>query len=170
MKIAIPLLALVFSLPAFAHEHGAHVHGVAKLDVAVEAGAIDLHLDAPLDSLLGFEHAPRDAHEREAVMWLRQSLAMAGSLFVATPAAQCKLTSSQVVAPMLDDKPGGAAGEHGDLDADLHFVCARPGALAGMEVRLGDRFPRLHRIVTQVVTDKGQFARTLDADQRQLSW
>ena len=52
------------ALPAWAAK--AHQHGVARLDVAVEATRVTLYLDTPLDNLLGFERAPRTDAERKA--------------------------------------------------------------------------------------------------------
>ena len=44
-----------------------HEHGVARLDVAVEAGRVDLILEIALDDLTGFERAPRTEAETTAV-------------------------------------------------------------------------------------------------------
>lgn len=179
------LWMLCLAAPAFAahdhdhdHEHQAHVHGVAKLEVAVEGGRIDLHLESPLEALLGFEHAPRSDKERAVVARMRQTLEQGGRLFAPTAAAGCKLVSVQVEAPVLEvghkehghnekhDKHEG----HGDLDADFRFTCAQPGKLTGMEVRLSDAFPGMRRVDAQVVSGKGQSAARLTAKMRFLSW
>jgi len=177
-----PLIALLaFSTVAFAahdHDHHAHVHGVAKLEVAVEGAHVDLHLESPLEALLGFERAPRTDKERAAVARMHQALKQADKLFAPTAAAGCKLVSVQVEAPVLEAgrKEPGHTGkhdeheEHGDLDADFRFTCAQPGKLTGMEVRLADTFPRMHRIDAQVVSGKGQSATKLTAKMRFLSW
>jgi hypothetical protein len=53
-------MALVLTSPAavLAQEH-AHVHGLVSLNVAVDGRILTVQLEAPLDSLLGFEHRPR---------------------------------------------------------------------------------------------------------------
>ncbi|WP_323510129.1 ZrgA family zinc uptake protein, partial [Glaciimonas sp. CA11.2] len=53
-SVAISALLCLALSPAIAHE--AHVHGVGKLDVAIDGAQITLHLDTPLINLLGFEH------------------------------------------------------------------------------------------------------------------
>lgn len=167
------LLMLCLATPAFAahdHDRHAHVHGVAKLEVAVEGGQIDLHLESPLEALLGFEHTPRTDKERAAVARMRQALEQGGKLFAPTAAAGCKLVSVQVEAPSLEPGHGGDHEEHGDLDADFRFACAQPGKLTGMEVRLSDAFPGMRRIDAQVVSGKGQSAARLTAKMRFLSW
>jgi hypothetical protein len=54
----------------------AHVHGQGRLDIAVDEGVLTLRLEAPLDSLVGFERAPHSAKERDAVRRLWQETLM----------------------------------------------------------------------------------------------
>lgn len=178
----LPLLALqVFSPFAHGGDHGhhhAHVHGVARLEVAVEGAHIDLHLESPLEALLGFERAPRNNQERAAVARMHQALKQADKLFAPTAAAGCKLVSVRVEAPVLEagHKEQGHKGKHdehaghGDLDASFRFTCAQPGGLTGMEVRLADHFPGMRRVDAQVVSAKGQAAARLTAKMRFLNW
>jgi len=175
------LMALLIAAPAYAqhdhhHAHGhqhAHVHGVAKLEVAVDGGNLSLHLESPLEGVLGFEHAPRSDKERATVAEMRRKLADAGKLFAPTTAAQCTLKSVQFEAPSLDAKPlagQNPVSDHADLDADFLFNCAQPAKLTGLDVRLFQAFPKLRRVEAQVVTAKGQKAMRLSSKMRFLSW
>lgn len=170
------LAALLVAAPALAgqdHAHHAHVHGIAKLEVAVDGGNLSLHLESPMEGVLGFEHAPRNDKERAAVAEMRNKLADAGKLFAPTTAARCTLKSVQVEAPTLDAKPAASrntASEHADLDADFLFVCAQPARLTGLDVRLFQAFPKMRRVEAQVVTAKGQKATRLSSKMRFLSW
>ena len=177
-------LAVALATPAYAdehhgHAHHAHVHGVAKLEVAVEGGSLSLHLESPLESVLGFEHAPGNDKERAVVAQMRKAMANGGALFAPTSAAQCKLVESTLEAPTLDAKPAGKPEKHGkheeheahgDLDADFRFTCAQPAKLTGMEVRVFEAFPKMRRIDAQVVSGKGQKATRLSSKMRFLSW
>lgn len=162
------LAAVAGSALAGEHAHHAHVHGQAKLEVAVDGAELDVHLESPLDALLGFERAPRNEREKAAVAALRQTLAAGEALFAPTAAAGCKLVSAGSAAPVLDCKGGGDG--HGDLDADFRFTCAQPARLTGMEVRLFDVFPKLRKVDARVVSGKGQSARRLTAKMRYLTW
>jgi len=172
-RVLLPAaITFALALPVMAqdlHAHHAHLHGVAKLEVAVEGGSLSLHLESPLEGVLGFEHAPRNDQERAAVAEMRKKLADGGKLFAPTTAAQCTLKSVQVEAPTLDASQSTAS-EHGDLDADFLFTCAQPARLTGVEVRLFQAFPKLRRIDAEVVSDKGQSAMRLSAKMRFLSW
>lgn len=178
----LALIALLLSAPAYAqHDHGsehgghrhAHVHGAAKLEVAVDGADIQLHLESPLEGVLGFEHAPANDKERAAVAQMRKTLANGGALFAPTTAAQCKFVEGKLDAPLLEAGPAGKKGPHavhGDLAADFRFTCAQPAKLTGVEVRLFEVFPKMRRIDAQVVSGKGQKALRLSSKMRFLSW
>jgi hypothetical protein len=169
LLIAAPALASDAHKHHHGHSHAAHVHGVAQLEVVVEGAELHLRLESPLESLLGFERAPRNDKERAAVAEMRKKLADAGKLFTPTSAAQCTLKSVQVSAPTLDGKVA-AAGEHADLEANFQFGCAQPAKLTGVEVRLFHPFPKMRRVEAQIISAKGQKATRLTSKMRFLSW
>lgn len=178
----LALVALLLSATAQAqHDHGSehgghrhvHVHGIAKLEVAVEGADIHLHLETPLEGVLGFEHTPGNDKERAIVAQMRKTMTNGGALFAPTTAAQCKFTESTLEAPSLEPKPAGkpdAHEEHGDLDVVFRFTCVQPAKLTGVEVRLFEAFPKMRRIDAQVVSGKGQKAMRLSSKMRFLSW
>ena len=88
---------------------GAHQHGMAKLDLVFEAGALTLELDAPLDSLLGFERAPRNAAERAAADAALASLRDAASLIRIDPAARCAAGAVDIRAETLQPQKAAKA-------------------------------------------------------------
>ena len=145
-----------------------HEHGVARLDVAVDAGRVSIELDTPLDNLLGFERAPRTDAERDKATALVARLRAAEALFRIDPAAGCTLAKVDLVSAPLDlgkaaagVAAGAAASDHSDLNGQFEFRC-KNGARAGfVEVGLFDAFPALKRIELQVVTPRGQLKATL---------
>lgn len=161
------------ALAADAHDHHgnhpAHVHGVGKLDVALEGNTLTLHLDSPLINLVGFEHAATTSRDKDAVQTMSNTLRDAARLFVTDAAAQCKLAEVQlesaVLAPaLLGEKtpaePAAAPQDgHADLDGDFTLVCASPGALNTIDVApLMRSFPGFQRIDVQLATPKKQAA------------
>lgn len=175
------LIATLFCclLPLLAQAAHKHVHGQARLDVAVERGRIDLSLESPLDSLLGFEHAPTNLTELDAAKAMVSKLRAAQNLFVTNAAAGCKLTavkleSSAIPVAILQggSGPAGKPGkqEHGDLDAEFSLVCVSPEALHQIDVRLFEAFPMLRSIEVQLLSPRGQTAQRLTPSQRVLAW
>jgi hypothetical protein len=166
------LLLLSPSLMNSAQAHAAHVHGVGKLDVALDGHTLSLHLDSPLVNLIGFEHAANSAKDRQSAQDMAKTLRQAGQLFVTDAAAGCQLSQvklvSAAIAPALlgektAAKPDAHADNdgHADLDADFVFQCAAPERLQQIDVKLFDAFKGFLSIDVQLVTAKRQGAARL---------
>lgn len=158
-------LALWLALPLEAAPP--HVHGTARLEIVVDGDRLAIHLEAPLDSLLGFEHAPRTAAERRAVTELRARLLAPGRLFVLAAAAGCTAAVPELVSPLFAEK---AAAGHLDLDADYRWQCARPQALRAVSSRLFAEFVRLRELRVDFVGPGGQRSAHLSAEQPEFTW
>lgn len=177
----LPLIPLVLlslaSLPALAADEGhdhhgnhpAHVHGVGKLDVALEGNTLTLHLDSPLINLVGFEHAANSGKDKDTVRAAVKNLRDVNRMFATDAAAQCKPAEVQlesaVLTPALLGEKTAASIEpapndgHADLDGDFTLVCASPGALTAVDVSgLFAAFPGFHSIDVQLATPKKQGA------------
>ena len=145
-----------------------HEHGVARLDVMVDAGSVSIELDTPLENLLGFERAPRTDAEREKVAAVLARLRTGDALFRIDAAAGCTLAKVELMSALLELGKSGAvshsskpASDHADLNGSFEFRC-KNGARAGfVEVGLFEAFPALKRIDLQVVTPKGQLKAVL---------
>lgn len=184
------LLALALAGAASTAAAQAHVHGQAELEVAVSGGTLVLSLHGPLDSLLGFERAPRTAAQKAAVDNLLSQLRKPEALFVPSVAAQCVPEPSVIDAPVLgvgrqaagapDSKvaaaPAKAAAGHGgkdghaELKAEFTFKCERADQLRGLEAKLFDQFKRLQRLDARVVGPRGQSSARLTPSRRTLTW
>jgi len=166
-----------------------HVHGQAELEVAVSGDTLVLGLNSPLDSLLGFERAPRTAAQKAAAENLLLQLRKPETLFVPSAAAQCVTVSAVIDAPVLGavrkDGGGQAAkapaaaakshshGEkhgHAELNAEFTFKCGRSDQLRGLEVRLFDSFKRLRRVDVKVTAPGGQSSARLTPARRTIAW
>ncbi len=182
-RLALGLIGVVLSalstnlLAATVHQH-AHVHGVVKLDVAIENNALSIQIDSPLDSLVGFERAPRTPAEKQAVQQLIAKLHDAQQLFKADPQAACTLLKVNLESPALglaaggapkDDKSQSPADEHADLDGSFDFTCAHPTKLSFIDVGLFEAFKGIRQVDVQIVTPQGQFKRTLTRDHARLT-
>ena len=145
MRLIQTACCIALTLPLFAYAAPAHVHGVAKIDLAVDGNKLTLSMEMPLDNIVGFEHLPKTDKQKAALAEAMKSLKDATDLFVPTAAADCKVEAVDVGDPF----PGGKAKAdgHADVDADYVFRCAQPAALKGLETKLFKRFERLRRDV-----------------------
>jgi Protein of unknown function (DUF2796) len=180
------LVATVCSPSAHGKSPGAHQHGVAKLALAVDGNLIEITLESPLDNVLGFERAPRNDAERQAVRQMAQRFHAAAGLFVPTAAAQCTALPAELTSPVLDPAllaPANAAAAgapavapkavdgHADLDATVRFRCAQPTALKGVDTSgLFKAFPKFRQIDAAVVTGQKQSGSKLSPRQTALVW
>jgi Protein of unknown function (DUF2796) len=153
-----------------AHAAGhAHVHGVARLDVAVEPTRIVLQLSSPLDNLLGFERAPRTDEERKqaaaGVDRLRKP-----DLFQADPVGACTLKSATLASTALklgNPDPAEEEAGHADIDGTFELACRDATAVKFIDVDLF-QFARMQRVEVQVVTPRAQFKRELQRPARRI--
>lgn len=154
---------------AIAHE-SAHVHGLIQLDVAIDAKTLTVQIEAPLDSLLGFEHRPRTAEQKQAADTLLKQMNDSATLIRPESAALCKPTKVSVESEALQStKPADEKdGEHADLDASYEFTCEQPDKLTFIEIGFFDAFKRIQKIQVQVAGPKGQLKQTLKRPAKML--
>lgn len=153
--LALTLSLLLLLSSPLAQAAGAHVHGEAELEVAIDASQLVIRLQSPLDSLVGFEHAPRNERERALLQKAADTLRDGTSLFGLPTEAGCSLQDANVELP-------GAAADHASADghrsaaAQWTFACKQHERLHRIELRLFQPFPRLKTLHVQWVGPAGQ--------------
>ena len=107
--------------------HGAHEHGAAEIELALEGSDVLVNFASPLYNLVGFEHAPRDDRDREAVAAALAVLDDPGNLVLLHAGAACTVVESDIEWEMAsteeEEHEHDEAAEHdahGDHDADDH--------------------------------------------------
>ncbi|AHE99681.1 DUF2796 domain-containing protein [Thioalkalivibrio paradoxus] len=81
--------------------HGAHVHGVAELNVVLDGALLAIELHSPAYNLVGFEHPPRTEADRRALREARAILESPERLFPLAAAAGCKPGAVRVDSPLF---------------------------------------------------------------------
>jgi hypothetical protein len=174
-KLAAYGLPALLALSCPLHAHEAHVHGTARLEVAVEGPTLSIELRSPLANLVGFEHAPTDAAQRQAVATMRSRLHDPATLFQPPAAADCRTKAAEVELPFelatgaTAHRPPDHAGEgHLDVGATYELVCAHPENLRFLDVLVFDTFPGVRTIEAAVAGPRGQSASVLARDRRRV--
>jgi hypothetical protein len=190
---ATALSSLVACGPAMAGK--AHEHGAGKLNLVQEGTAYSLELELPLDTLVGFERAPRTDAERRAAQAAMARLRDADALFRTQPASTaCTVSVTGITAPLLeapaagastnaDAKPASKAANtgaqaaastntsvdtHADATATYTLHCPPQATPQRLELRLFEAFPRLKRLEVQTVLASGQGRLKLSPSNRQI--
>lgn len=161
VRLAPAMLALL-AIPMGAAAQHAHEHGRLRLAIAIDGEQLSIALEAPLDSLVGFERAPRTDAERRSAAAALARLRDTAALFTPDAAARCTAQPVELEAGLL--APGAAAApaeDHADIDASYRFRCSQPAQLRSLQTTLLEAFPRATRIDVQVAGPRGQRKATL---------
>ncbi|MEQ6328636.1 DUF2796 domain-containing protein [Pseudomonas chengduensis] len=190
------LLALPFALlplvAAQAHEHGhdhdhehshdslgAHEHGVASLNAALDGNLLELQFESPAMNLVGFEHTAKSDADKAKVAAAKRELEQPISLFALT-SGDCKATEVELQSPLFADKAHDHKhdhhdhkheGEHSDIHAHYRFECAKANELKQLDLaELFKRFPATEKIQVQLIGPNGQQGVELTPAQPRLSF
>lgn len=184
LLVAAATLAAQPAPAATEREHVPHVHGVGRLNVAVQDGTVEIELEAPGADIVGFEHPPSTPAERATVNEAIARLSAGEKLFVFPRAAGCKLTDAKVSAGAEDGEEHARAEahagsdkdheehvrEHSEFHAHYRFDCSDASALTGMEVMLFKSFPASRELEVQAITPRGQTSAELTAGNPRLAF
>lgn len=167
LPVATAVLLAAALLPAAASAQGhAHAHGVIRLDVALEPASLNLQVELPADSLLGFERAPRTEAEKKALADARQKLGQPATLFGLDAAAGCVPEGTPVLKSPLFEAAPMVKGEHADVDAAYAWRCRQATVLKVLDLQgLLAAFPRIQRVEVQVAGPGGQLKQTMKRPQ-----
>lgn len=169
-----------------------HVHGVIELGVVVEGDTVAVSLRAPLDDVVGFEHAPESDEQRERIRQAAAMLSNADAMFGLAGSASCSISDTSVDGPayVTEHLAGGEAGsagshdghhhdaghddsdhhdseEHSEINAGYEWECGNVSALDALALRFTESFVGVETIEIQILTSAG--ARVITADGRTAS-
>jgi len=181
LLLALPfaLLPLAIAHAADEHDHdhehgslGAHVHGVARLDMALDGRTLELELDTPAMNIVGFEHAATSDADKMTLALAKETLLKPHALFSIPEAAGCTVTKQRVESTLFGDKDdddhdhdhdhdhadGDAAEhEHSEIHGHYQFTCSVPTVINKLDLtQLFKSFPATQTIQVQLVTPKRQ--------------
>lgn len=132
-------------------DHHAHEHGVATLDVAIEASQLVLQFRSPAMNLVGFERRPRSAQDHAAVSKVMEWLRDPAAQFQPSAEAGCRVANSEITPPDWDDPTG-----HAEFAASYEFSCQQPAALQHLDVQLLQHLDANMKIEVQLASPQGQ--------------
>lgn len=185
LTLSVALLPLSFA-QADSHEHdhaheehgslGAHEHGVASLNVALDGQVLEIQLESPAMNLVGFEHAASNAADKAKVATARAQLEQPAVLFSLPAAANCTLAEQTLHSPLFGEHEQAEAEhehshEHADVDADYRFDCSAPEHLQALDLAVFfQQFPATEKLNTQLIGPNGQQGAELNKGNSRLSF
>lgn len=177
-KMSLILSMFMLSTAALADHHhgknlGAHVHGAIKLGMAVEGKTIDLDLDGPSESFLGFEYTPMTAKEKKKLadaetLWNKDLLA---KLIVLDAKLGCSVSENSFKQVIDEEETKEAqsklkkgekkeSGIHSDIEAKAKITCTQDLKGQSVVVAIKKHFPMIKKLSIDLV---GNETKTIEA-------
>jgi hypothetical protein len=172
----IAMLCGSMAASAAAREQGAHVHGAGQLNIASDGKRLEIELIVPGADIVGFEHRPAFAAEKEAVTAAGAQLRAGDRLFAFPAEASCRFDKAKINLESADQLNHGhrehdhedhahdtTAGEqtHTEFHAQYQFLCNHQDRLGYIDVYLFQRFPAVRELSAQWILMSGQGAQHL---------
>lgn len=150
-RIAIGLLfvSVVAFVPAHAarvlREDAPHQHGVGKLQIVLDRDDLHITLETTTADIVGFEHAPRNAKEGEALEKALATLRDAPRVFALSKKAGCALREAKAE---RGPETAAYAGEkvHSDIRTNYRYACKNVESLRAIDLKLFSLFPKIRRV------------------------
>ena len=160
-KMSLVLSMFLLVTPTFAHEHHskglcAHEHGAIKLEIAVEGKTIEIDLDGPAESFIGFEYKPTTEKEKKTFndaesLWTKDLLT---KLFVLDKKLGCMSSEVTFKQENEEDKSKDAkkeSGIHSEIEAKAKITCAQDLKGQKVLVSVKKHYPHIRKLTLDLV-------------------
>ena len=169
------LIALLLGVSPFTHagsdhdhhQHDAHVHGEARLELVLEGNTLEIAFHSPAHNLVGFEHAPRTDDEHQRITAATTTL-NAGETLFRLDGGNCTLQKASVNQQTSTDKHdkhdhkhGNDSETHREFQAQYRYQCTAGDALHRIQVELGKTFPGIEKLTAEWIFNARQGRKVL---------
>lgn len=141
------LTAALFILSQNVFALGAHVHGLAGLDIASDKKQVLIMFKAPGFSIFGFGHLPKTQQEKTIFKKIKKSWKNNEDLFV-LKGVNCKIKSSD----LSSDFSGK---NHSEVNAELTFICDKEVKGTELKIQLMKNWSGVKEIHLQLLREDG---------------
>lgn len=139
----------------------AHVHGKALLTLVLEGNEMQLAFQSAAFSVVGFEHKPATAEQKQEVAAAIEVFNQ-GSWFAVNGEASCELSFAEASTDLTAVK---ATKGHADFYANYQLLCQRPARLAELTLSIFNLVPALENVDVQWIINGKQGAATASLTQ-----
>lgn len=128
--------------------HSAHSHGAAQLNLAFEQNKGSLEFRTAAKSILGFEHAPKNAKQIQQIEFAKNNFTANLPMMVKfNTDLQCKFTAQKIAQEFENNKKS-----HSDFVAHFSVECAKPVRNSLIEFDFTS-LKEIHKVEVMVLAD-----------------
>ncbi|WP_161597523.1 ZrgA family zinc uptake protein [Fluviispira multicolorata] len=179
-KIFLPILLGMTSI--FAYAFGAHEHGTAKIDIALQDKEGTIYIKVPSESIYNFEHEAKTDVEKKNVKIASEKIKKNILQIVRfDPSLECSITGEKInpfavdpnddehdeddaIEEKSDHKKHGKHGKHGNFQAEFKFKCNKDATGSKISFGFTNYFPKVQKAIIQLNSDKKQTSVTVSKD------
>ena len=190
--IVLVCLFVSFQTSAQVRQKDSHEHGAANLMLAIEGDKLQIGIEVPSESLIGFEHFPKSRSDRENFNEAIKILSNPSKIFSTPDDAECLLTGLNVSQTLFSGEEEDEHGhekkdEHGHDDHDEHghedsekgeihsefrsnysWNCLHTDEIDSIGNKLFSFFPRIEEIRVNWITTSGQGSLEIESGDNQI--
>ena len=190
--IVLVCLFVSFQTSAQVRQKDSHEHGAANLMLAIEGDKLQIGIEVPSESLIGFEHFPKSRSDRENFNEAIKILSDPSKFFSTPDDAECLLTGLNVSQTLFSGEEEDEHGhekkdEHGHDDHDEHghedsekgeihsefrsnysWNCLHTDEIDSIGNKLFSFFPRIEEIRVNWITNSGQGSLEIESGDNQI--
>ena len=193
-NIFIVLVSLFVSIQTSAkvRQKDSHEHGSANLMLAIEGDKLQIGIEVPSESLIGFEYFPKSRSDRKKFNEAIKILSNPSKFFSTPDDAECLLTGFNVSQTLFSGEEEDEHGhekkdEHGHDDHDEHghedseegeihseyrsnysWNCLHTDEIDSIGNKLFSFFPRIEEIRVNWITTSGQGSLEIESGNNQI--
>ena len=192
MKALTSIISIIIASPAFSEnvrQLNAHEHGIAALNIAIEAPLLVMEFHAPGADIVGFEYAAKSDADFAAISAALKILEAPLDLFVLPKGARCAVQEVQVELESdadhdvneedhqdhddendhkhedhddHDEEKHAASSGHTEFHAEYRLICSNIEALTQIDFAYFEVFPNSKQVELQLISQSG--ARVFDIE------
>ena len=192
MKALTSIISIIIASPAFSEnvrQLNAHEHGIAALNIAIEAPLLVMEFHAPGADIVGFEYAAKSDADFAAISAALKILEAPLDLFVLPKGARCAVREVQVELESdadhdvneedhqdhddetdhkhedhddHDEEKHAASSGHTEFHAEYSLICSNIEALTQIDFAYFEVFPNSKQVELQLISQSG--ARVFDIE------
>ena len=190
--IVLVCLFVSFQTSAQVRQKDSHEHGAANLMLAIEGDKLQIGIEVPSESLIGFEHFPKSRSDRENFNEAIKILSDPSKFFSTPDDAECLLTGLNVSQTLFSGEEEDEHGhekkdEHGHDDHDEHghedsekgeihsefrsnysWNCLHTDEIDSIGNKLFSFFPRIEEIRVNWITTSEQGSLEIESGDNQI--